>query len=144
MIEFRHKLPAMNIDGRHNGTYNNTELALPGIVDSDCGYKVINFSPRFPVTPYTELRYLTGYEKTDTVVDVDVKYILTDIGMRYDITSPAERINAHILLPKDRRCKYILVNGVRAQFESVKVAESNYVDAELTADKTVSMEIIFD
>ncbi len=32
MIEFKHKLPAMNIDGRHNGTYNNTELTLPGVL----------------------------------------------------------------------------------------------------------------
>ena len=26
MIEFKHKLPAMNIEGRKNGTYNNREL----------------------------------------------------------------------------------------------------------------------
>ena len=32
MIEFKHKLPAMNIDGRKNGTYNNTELAIPGVL----------------------------------------------------------------------------------------------------------------
>ena len=32
MIEFKHPLPAMNIAGRHNGTYNNWELVLPGVL----------------------------------------------------------------------------------------------------------------
>ena len=33
MIEFKHKLPAMKIDGVHcNGTYNNRELGFPSIL----------------------------------------------------------------------------------------------------------------
>ena len=32
MIEFEHKLPAMNIKGRRNGTYNNRELGFPSIL----------------------------------------------------------------------------------------------------------------
>ena len=32
MINFEHKLPAMNIDGKQNGTYNNTELAFPSVL----------------------------------------------------------------------------------------------------------------
>ncbi|MBR2043099.1 MAG: hypothetical protein IJ946_02035 [Clostridia bacterium] len=32
MIEFKHKLPAMNIDGKQNGTYNNRELGFPSIL----------------------------------------------------------------------------------------------------------------
>ena len=75
---------------------------LAGIVDADTGYKVIDFSPRFVVTDYTELRYITGYEVTDTLVDV--KFIVTDIGMRYDIKSPAHTIHAHILLPQGKDC----------------------------------------
>lgn len=31
-IEFEYKLPSQNIEGRHNGTYNNTELAIPGVL----------------------------------------------------------------------------------------------------------------
>ena len=31
-IEFEYKLPAMNIAGRRNGTYNNRELAIPSIL----------------------------------------------------------------------------------------------------------------
>ena len=32
MIEFEHKLPAMNINGKQNGTYNNRELGYPSIL----------------------------------------------------------------------------------------------------------------
>ena len=32
MIEFEHKLPAMNIEGRQNGTYNNVELGFPSVL----------------------------------------------------------------------------------------------------------------
>ena len=38
------------------------ELVNAGVVDKDCLYKEIDFSPRFTVTHYTELRYITGYE----------------------------------------------------------------------------------
>lgn len=31
-IRFEHPLPAMNVDGRENGTYNNIELGIPGVL----------------------------------------------------------------------------------------------------------------
>lgn len=40
MIPFEHALPSQNLDGRHNGTYNNVELAIPGVLttsDTDLG-----------------------------------------------------------------------------------------------------------
>lgn len=40
VIPFEHALPAQNVDGRHNGTYNNVELAIPGVLttqDTDLG-----------------------------------------------------------------------------------------------------------
>ncbi len=114
---------------------------LAGIVDADVGYRIIDFSPRFCVTPYTELRYFTGYEKTDTVVDV--KYILTDKGMRYDVASPAEKINARILLPKGKECESVYYNGKAVDFEIEKVAESAYVKLSVDTSKTASFEIIF-
>ncbi len=114
---------------------------LAGIVDADCGYKVIDFSPKFPVTPYTELRYFTGYEKTD--VTVDVKYILTEEGMRYDIKSPAEIINAHILLPMGKSVSKIFVNGKTQNFEASQLGESLYVDFVSDAKGYISVEVIF-
>lgn len=114
---------------------------LAGIVDADTGYKVIDFSPRFVVTDYTELRYLTGYEVTDTLVDV--KFIITDMGMRYDIKSPAHTIRAHILLPRGKECSKLLVNGCEQEYEITVIGESKYVDATVAADKKISFEIIF-
>jgi len=74
---------------------------------------------------------------------VDVRFIIKDNGMRYDIISPAETVRAHILLPKGKQCTKLLVNGQEQPFESVMVAESNYVDVTVSADKKVSFEIIF-
>ena len=33
VIPFEHALPSQNLDGRHNGTYNNVELAIPDGLD---------------------------------------------------------------------------------------------------------------
>ena len=45
MIEFRHTLPLMNIDGRHNGPYNNYELVLPGVLTEKEEQKLLESYP---------------------------------------------------------------------------------------------------
>ena len=114
---------------------------LAGINDAGVNYDEIAFSPKFPVTYYTELRYLTGYESSSTLVDV--RYILTDIGMRYDLYSPAKKIHAHILLPKGKTCKKLLLNQCETSFITEKVGESVYVNVECGAIGKVSFEILF-
>ena len=114
---------------------------LAGIVNTDVNYRRIRFSPRFPVTPYEELRYFTGYEKTDTIIDV--KYILTPEGMRYDMTSPAEAIRGHFLLPEGKRCAKLLVNGRETAFAEERIGDSLYVNADAAAEKTTRFEILF-
>jgi hypothetical protein len=114
---------------------------LAGIVDDGVNYDKIKFSPRFTVTHYTELRYLTGYEVTHTMIDV--RYILTDIGMRYDIYSPAKNISAHILLPEGKRCDYLLIDGQKSEFTVSRVGDSSYVDFDAVPNGKISIEIIF-
>lgn len=114
---------------------------LAGIIDDGVNYDKISFSPRFPVTYYTELRYLTGYEATKTLVDV--RYIRKDQGMRYDIYSPAKEISAHILLPKGKHCSTLLINGHETAFETETVGESVYVNANVISHTKVSFEILF-
>ena len=103
---------------------------LAGIVDLGVKYDEILFAPRFPVTPYTELRYLTGYEVSKTLVDV--RYIIKEAGMRYDLYSPARTVRAHILLPHGVTCGTLLVNGTAADYETEAVGESVYVNAVCT------------
>ena len=100
---------------------------LAGIVNSGVGYDEIEFSPRWPVTHYREIRYVTGYELTKKYVDC--RWIMTEKGMRYNLKSPAKKVKAHILLPKGRGCSRLLVNGVEAAFALSTVGESLYVDA---------------
>ena len=99
---------------------------LAGIVDAGTGYDEIAFSPRWPVTHYREIRYVTGYELTKKYVDC--RWIMTEKGMRYNLKSPAKSIKAHILLPKGGDCARLLVNGAEAQFALSTVGESKYVD----------------
>ena len=114
---------------------------LAGICDTGAGYDRIFFSPRFPVTHYTELRYLTGYEVSGAMVDL--RYVLTDVGMRYDLYSPARAVDAHILLPRGKECSRLLVNGREAAFTTELVGDSLYLNVTVTSDKMVSFEIIF-
>lgn len=114
---------------------------LAGIKDMETGYSVINFSPRWPVTDYKELRYITGYEKSAKVVDV--RYILTDHGMRYYIISPAREIRAHLLLPEGKQCIRVRINGRDISFKNSRVAQSHYVDFIIKTDGKVNMEIFF-
>ena len=114
---------------------------LAGINDVGVNYDEIYFAPRFPVTEYTELRYLTGYEVSGKMVDL--RYILTDEGMRYDVYSPARKIDAHILLPEGKTCRRLLVDGADTAFTESRVGDSRYVDLTATPDGRVSIEIIF-
>ena len=102
------------------------EEGLAGIVDAGTGFDVIEFSPRWCVTSYSELRYVTGYELTKKYVDV--RYVQTDAGMRYHLRSPAKKVVAHILLPEGKTPKSLFVNGEEAQFKITTVGESRYVD----------------
>lgn len=115
---------------------------LAGINDVGVNYDEIFFAPKFPVTYYTELRYITGYEVTGAMVDV--RYILEKRGMRYDIYSPAKKIMSHILLPKGKKCAKLLVDSVETKFSSNTIATSDYVDFTIcpTGNK-MSVEILF-
>ncbi len=99
---------------------------LAGIEDIDCRYRSLGFSPRWPVTPYKELRYFTGYELTGDIVDV--RYILTGAGMRYCVDSPAKDIQAHILLPEGAQVSKVLLNHRVIPFELTETGGSRYVD----------------
>ena len=115
---------------------------LAGINDAGANYDEIVFAPKFPVTHYTELRYLTGYEVTKAMVDV--RYILTDEGMRYDVYSPAKKITAHILLPKDKNCSGLWIDGYNTEYKIATIENSNYVDFELMDIKSSKVSIQID
>ena len=114
---------------------------LAGITDLGVNYDVLGFAPKFPVTHYTELRYLTGYEVSRALVDV--RYILKDEGMRYDVYSPANRIEAHILLPEGKECRTLLLGGAPIAFKGEVIGESHYVNAVCEATGYASFEILF-
>lgn len=116
---------------------------LAGINDIGVNYDEIFFAPKFPVTYYTELRYITGYEVSKTLVDV--RYIIKDDGMRYDIYSPAKNIKSHILMPKGKNCLKLLVNSCETNFAVNRVGTSVYLNFDINNidEKPVSIEVLF-
>ena len=74
---------------------------------------------------------------------VDVRYILTEEGMRYDVYSPAKKIKAHILLPNGKECKELLVNGNKSDFEIEQIEKSLYVNFEVSSEQKVRFELLF-
>ncbi len=137
---FMHQLH-LNHDGVDQ--MENERLSLSNTYDINRGvnYDELLFSPKFPVTHYTELRYLTGYEVSGALVDV--RYILTEQGMRYDVYSPAKKIKVQILLPVGKQCKKLLVNGKEAPFSVEKKGDSLYVSTDTKADGCVRFELLF-
>lgn len=116
---------------------------LAGIKNTGVNYDEIEFSPKFPVTHYTELRYITGYELSHTLVDV--RYILKEYGMRYDIISPAKKMSVRILLPKNKKASALLINGVETDFDMYTIGESEYVIFSVAeCQENMSFEIYFD
>ena len=116
---------------------------LAGIKNTGVNYDEIEFSPKFPVTHYTELRYITGYELSHTLVDV--RYILKEYGMRYDIISPAKKMSVRILLPKNKKASALLINGVETDFDIYTIGESEYVSFSVAeCQENMSFEIYFD
>lgn len=114
---------------------------LAGIIDDGVRYDEMTFAPKFPVTHYTELRYLTGYEVNGT--KVDVHYILTDEGMRYSVESPAKKIHAHILMPFNQTCEKVLLNGQIHNYKTSTVGESVYIDFDCESQQMIDIEILF-
>jgi len=123
---------------------NAVDEGLAGIKDIGVNYDEIVFAPKFPVTHYTELRYLTGYEVSHTLVDV--RFILKKAGMRYDIHSPARTIYAHILLPKGKHCCKLFVDSKETAFTISTIGVSEYADTVIhsTEHNKVSIELIFE
>lgn len=102
------------------------DQGLAGVQDLDKQYRKIRFAPRWAVTPYKEGRYLTGYELAKK--KVDIRWVFTDKGLRYNLESPAEEVSAHLLLPAGKVPEKLLVDGVETKFAISDIYGSKYLD----------------
>ena len=121
---------------------NAVDEGLAGIVNGGVGYDEIVFSPRWPVTHYREIRYVTGCELTRKFVDC--RWIATEKGMRYRLQSPAKKVSAHLLVPFGKVPKSLRVNGAETAFAISTVGESRYVDATVVPQGGVAdFEVLY-
>ena len=74
-----------------------------------------------------------------------IRYIQTDAGMRYQLSSPAREIQAHVLLPEGKRCARLLVDGKEHAFTLSTVGDSSYADFNCQPDGTgkTNFELLF-
>jgi len=115
------------------------EEGLAGIKDLDSKYDILGFSPRFAVTEYNRIRYVTGYEKSG--VTVDVNYEAFENGMLYQVKSASELIKAHIMLPENKNIKKIIINDIIYDSFSIKtIGNTEYLDFEYNKEKTQNMK----
>ena len=118
------------------------DQGLAGIQDQDKQYHRLRFAPRWAVTPYAEGRYLTGYELSKK--KVDVRWIFTDKGFRYNLESPAEVVAAHLLVPAGKVPSKLLVDGVETIFALNDVFGSRYVDVNVRPGHgVVDFEVLY-
>ena len=118
------------------------DQGLAGIQDQDKQYRRLRFAPRWAVTPYAEGRYLTGYELSKK--KVDVRWIFTDKGFRYNLESPAEEVAAHLLVPAGKVPSKLLVDGVETIFALNDVFGSRYVDVNVRpGNGVVDFEVLY-
>ena len=115
--------------------------ALAGVRDVGVRYDAIRFSPRWPVTGLDEVRYFTGYEAANAVIDV--RYVRRANGLRYLMRSPAKNVTAHILLPSGTAAREVWLNGVPRTFKTTTLGDSRYVDFETEGTGTYDIEILF-
>lgn len=113
---------------------------LAGIIDTDVLYNKISFSPKWVVTPYTDLRYVTGYEISKR--HIDIRYMMNDKGMLYEIKSPSKQINCHILIPKDTSVKEVYVDGNMVTFCKSIIRNSVYLDFTVVNSEDISVNRI--
>lgn len=116
---------------------------LAGVQDVDCQYRKIRFAPRWAVTPFAEGRYLTGYESSHKTVDV--RWVFSEKGFRYNLRSPAVQVGAHLLLPVGKKPRLLRVDGNETPFSISTIGESRYLDAVVKPkDGTVDFEVLYD
>ncbi len=121
---------------------NAVDQGLAGVQDLDRQYRKMRFAPRWAVTPFKEGRYLTGYELSKK--KVDVRWIFTDRGFRYRLESPAEDVQAHMLVPAGRRPVSVRMNGADVPFKVSDVHGSTYVDASVRpVDGVADFEVLY-
>jgi hypothetical protein len=104
---------------------------LAGIEDAGVCYDRLSFSPRWPVTGLAQVRYVTGYECSKTLVET--RYLSEPGKLTYWLFAPSREVACHILLPAGATtCKVVTLNGEPANFALSKVNASVYADFTYT------------
>lgn len=99
---------------------------LAGIVDEDRLLRRIRLAPRWPAAGVSEASVTIAYGASDA--GVSYEYSLDDGEIRLRVEGSAD-VSLHAMLPEDRHVTAVQLEGEALPFETVKVGDTNYVDA---------------
>lgn len=100
---------------------------LAGIEDAGVCFDRLSFSPRWPVTGIKEVRYITGYECSKTLVETI--YRADASRLTYWLSAPSHEVSCHILLPAGaKRAHSVTLNGATVSHTPRMLNNSLYAD----------------
>ena len=102
------------------------EEGLAGIIDKGVCYDALYFSPKWVITEYESIKYMTGYRVSHTLVET--YYEKRENGMYYSLRCPSKTIQCHVLLPQSCQVSEVTVNQQSIEHAISWVGESTYVD----------------
>jgi len=99
---------------------------LVGIEDRGKLFEDIRLAPRWPAAQVEEAQIQIGYATSGQ--KVGYKYRCTETLIQIDLESRHSDAQCHILLPNNRRCAKVTINGQPVEFHPVQIENSHYVD----------------
>lgn len=130
-----HPFTGQNLGGGPSGwsaasLISSIEEGIAGILDTDILFRKMSFSPRWAVTGIRQVKYITGYEVSGTIVSS--AYDLGETDLQIMLSCPSEFVHCHILLPKEHpEWKSVTVDGTEIQAQRVLVNQSVYADFDI-------------
>ena len=105
---------------------------LAGIQTIDkCFHKVL-CSPRWPATPAREVQATAHFPSSDAYFSY--RYSLSDHQLILRFTGTGEQVSLRLLLPDDKNCHRVELDGTPVEFAVQTVEKSRYVTLECAID----------
>jgi len=117
---------------------------LVGIKDLNKKYNKLYFSPKWPATDITAVKATIKYGASDGYVAYQEDIIEIENRIVVLLSSPTSEITAHILLPKNKIAKSVVINDMETNFTNIKIGKSNYVDFIFENEKVAIIDINYE
>ena len=102
------------------------EQGVAGIIDTGVCYETMKFTPRWAITGIKEVKYITGYEISHSLVET--LYLEDNDKTTIYLRCPSSYVDCHILLPEGKQVAKVMLDSEEISFTESVVCQSHYVD----------------